>query len=368
MRSNYRTLKEFIRPIKEKNKNLIYSELLGINIDKYFMPSVANVVGTNMANYKIVRPGQFSCNRMHVGRDYRIPIALSDKEGPFIVSPAYDVFEIINTNELLPDYLMMWFSRKEFDRNAWFHTDGDVRGGLAWEAFCNLELPVPSINTQRRIVAEYKAVENRIKLNEQLIDKLEETAQTIYRRWFVEGVELKNLPEGWHKGKLSDLIEVKYGKAYSHLGQGEIPLYGSGGLMGKVNKAIYTKPSVLIPRKGTLRNIMFVNQPFWCVDTMFYSVFKNEINGYYSFYILNQLDFEIYNQGSAVPSMTTAFLNDIDVVIPDSETLIDFNEKLRLLVAHKESLVKEIQKLSELKEVLTSKMTKVEHRKEMARV
>ncbi|MEZ4817701.1 MAG: restriction endonuclease subunit S [Flavobacteriaceae bacterium] len=359
MKLSYKRLGDYIEPIKLRNSELNAKELLGININKYFMTSVANIVGTDLSKYKIVLKDQFACNRMHVGRDYRIPIAISQSQEPFMVSPAYDVFEIKNTKKLLPEYLMMWFSRSEFDRNAWFYTDADVRGGLAWQAFEDMQLPIPHPNKQREIVNEYNTIKNRINLNNQLIQKLEETAQAIYREWFVEGLDLENLPEGWKMGKLSDLIEIKYGKAYSHLEEGDIPLYGSGGLMSKVNKPLYKKPSVLIPRKGTLRNIMFVNHAFWCVDTMFYSIFKDEKVGYYAYYILKQLDFEALNQGSAVPSMTTAFLNDIDVVLPNQKRLNDFNEVLHKLISHKESLENENQKLSELKDLLLSKLATI---------
>jgi type I restriction enzyme S subunit len=180
MASNYKRLGDYIKVVREKNIDLKATKLLGINIDKFFMPSVANVIGTDMSNYKIVKHGQFACNRMHVGRDYRIPIALSREVNPFMVSPAYDVFEIIDTKVLLPEYLMMWFTRKEFDRNTWFHTDADVRGGLPWNAFCDLELPIPSPEKQQEIVREYHTIQNRITLNNQLISKLEETAQAIF--------------------------------------------------------------------------------------------------------------------------------------------------------------------------------------------
>lgn len=156
MKSNYRRIGDFIRPIKLKNKDGKLSTLLGINIDKYFMPSVANVIGTNLNRYKVVQYNQFACNRMHVGRDERLPIALSKNENDFLVSPAYDVFEIINTSEVLPEYLMMWFSRAEFDRNAWFYTDADVRGGLSWNAFIDMKLPVPTLEKQQAIVKEYQ--------------------------------------------------------------------------------------------------------------------------------------------------------------------------------------------------------------------
>lgn len=228
MRSGYKRLGNYIKEVKERNVNGSVALLLGINIDKFFMPSVANVVGTDMSTYKLVKKGQFACNRMHVGRDYRLPIALSRHEEPFLVSPAYDVFEIIDTRVLDSEYLMMWFSRKEFDRNAWFYTDADVRGGLAWKSFCDMQLPVPDIDVQREIVREYNVVVNRIKLNEQLCTKLEETAQAIYKQWFVDfefpdengkpykssGGEMEfckelemEVPKGWEYKKLEELTD-----------------------------------------------------------------------------------------------------------------------------------------------------------------
>lgn len=235
MRSNYRRIGDFIQQVKVKNKDGACDLLLGINIDKYFMPSVANVVGTDLTKYKIIQKNQFACNRMHVGRDNRIPLALSKNSNPFIVSPAYTVFEITNTSELHPEYLMMWFSRAEFDREAWFHTDADVRGGLPWNLFCDIELPVPSIEKQREIVKEYNTIVNRIKLNEQLNQKLEETAQALYKYWFVDfeftnkngqpykssggsmvyNVELdQEIPMGWKASELEGLINYKKGNAF----------------------------------------------------------------------------------------------------------------------------------------------------------
>ncbi|MDO5510777.1 MAG: restriction endonuclease subunit S, partial [Weeksellaceae bacterium] len=184
MQQNYKRLGDYIRLVNVRNGDGSIKELLGININKFFMPSVANVVGTDLSKYKVVSKNQFACNRMHVGRDYRIPIAKSDSPTKFIVSPAYDVFEVIDEHEVLPDYLMLWFKRKEFDRNAWFYTDADVRGGLSWTAFSNIQFPLISISKQKEIIAEYEAVEERIRLNNTLCEKLEETAQTLYRHWF----------------------------------------------------------------------------------------------------------------------------------------------------------------------------------------
>ena len=186
MTKNYKRLGDYIQEVKVRNADLKAEKLLGINIDKFFMPSVANVVGTDLSVYKIVKKNQFACNRMHVGRDYRLPISMSKTDEEFMVSPAYDVFEIIDTDILYPGYLMMWFSRREFDRNAWFYTDADVRGGLHWKALCDMQLPIPSITKQHEIVKEYNVIQNRIALNQQLIQKLEETARAIYKQWFVD--------------------------------------------------------------------------------------------------------------------------------------------------------------------------------------
>ena len=356
MGNRYKHLGDYIHKVENRNRDLKVSKLVGLSMTKEFRVSTSNIVGTDMSVYKVVNKWQFSCDFMSVIRVHKFPVVLKTDDDPVLVSPAYTVFEVNDENELNPEYLMMWFRRSEFDRYADFKCDSAIRGGFDWDALCDCMLPIPSIEKQREIVREYNTIQNRINLNNQLIAKLEETAQTIYKQWFVEGIDFENLPKGWNTGKLADLIEIKYGKSYSHLEEGEIPLYGSGGLMSKVNKPLYTKPSVLIPRKGTLSNIMFIKHPFWCVDTMFYSIFKNEINGYYSYYILKQLDFDALNQGSAVPSMTTAFLNDIDVVLPNKDILKNFNEVLHKTISHKENIERENQKLEELKELLLGRM------------
>ena len=186
MRSNYRKIGDFIRLVDLRNKGLRIEKLMGLTVNKQFIPSVANIVGSDMENYKIIRKGQFACSLMQVRRDKKIPVALLQDFDEAIISQAYPVFQVINENILAPDYLMMWFSRTEFDREACFYAVGGVRGSLEWEDFCNMELPIPPIEKQHEIVAEYQAVQKRIQLNEQLIQKLEETAQAVYRRWFVE--------------------------------------------------------------------------------------------------------------------------------------------------------------------------------------
>ena len=172
MKSNYDILGNHIRLIDTRNRESITDRVLGINIDKFFMPSVANVIGTDLSKYKLITKGKFACNPMHVGRDERLPVALYDEEEPAIVSPAYFMFEVIDNSILNEDYLMMWFRRPEFDRICWLHTDGSVRGGITWDDICRLELPIPPIENQLEIVNSYKTITERIALKQKINDNL----------------------------------------------------------------------------------------------------------------------------------------------------------------------------------------------------
>jgi type I restriction enzyme S subunit len=186
MQSNYKKIGKYVKQVSARNNDLSVTGLKGININKHFMPSVANINGTDLSKYRVVSKGQFAFNPMHVGRDEILPISMLEEDDKVVVSPAYVVFEIVDKNELLPEYLMMWCRRPEFDRNAWFTTDSSVRGGFSWSDFCDMNIPVPSPDKQREIVKEYNVIVNRIKLNEHLNQKLEETAQAIYKQWFVD--------------------------------------------------------------------------------------------------------------------------------------------------------------------------------------
>lgn len=138
----------FIEQVSTRNVDLKVNDLRGINMNKEFIVSVANTIGTDMSKYRVVKPSQFAFNPMHVGRDHLVPISLLKGSTPVIVSPAYTVFRVTKPSELLPQYLMLWFRESDFDRRAWFTTDNSVRGGFSWEALCNMAVPFPEIHTQ----------------------------------------------------------------------------------------------------------------------------------------------------------------------------------------------------------------------------
>jgi type I restriction enzyme S subunit len=172
MKSNYEALGKHIRLVDYRNSAEVTSTVLGISIDKEFMPSVANVIGTDLSRYKLISKGLFACNPMHVGRDERLPIALYENEEPAIVSPAYFMFEIIDRTILNEEYLMMWFRRPEFDRECWFMTDGSVRGGITWDDLCRIQLPVPPYERQLDVVESYRAITRRIAMKKEINDNL----------------------------------------------------------------------------------------------------------------------------------------------------------------------------------------------------
>ena len=186
MKSNYEPIGKHIQLVDYRNSEEVTSTVLGISIDKEFMPSVANVIGTDLSRYKLISKGLFACNPMHVGRDERLPIALYEKDSPAIVSPAYFMFEIIDRDVLNEEYLMMWFRRPEFDRECWFMTDGSVRGGITWEDLCRIKLPVPSYARQCEIVESYRAITDRIALKRAENDNLIDITDTIFFKVFLE--------------------------------------------------------------------------------------------------------------------------------------------------------------------------------------
>lgn len=227
-RSEYRRLGDYILPTMEKNVGLKVRLSQGINNNKYFQNP--RQVAQDSENDQIVRRGQFAFNKATTRNGEKISIAYRDGED-CTVSSAYQVFYIKDEEQLNPYYLMLWFKLPEFGRYARFKSHGSAHEFCTFEEMCNVLLPVPSIEEQRRIVSEYQTVERRIKNNVAMIKKLEETAQAIYHHTFVEGIDENNLPEGWRMGCLGDICEFSNGKL-KEPSSGEIPIYGGNGIVG----------------------------------------------------------------------------------------------------------------------------------------
>ncbi len=372
--TTYHRLGDYIREVNVRNRDLKVTKPMGINIDKHFMPSVANVIGTDLSNYKMVHKKQFACNLMHVGRDEKIPMAMMTGDETIIVSPAYFVFEIIKTDMLLPEYLMMWFSRPEFDRNAWFYTDADVRGGMDKKAFMDMRLPVPTLARQREIVAEYETLTRRIRLNEQMIAKLEETAQALYRKMFVDSVDKENLPEGWRMGKLSEIANITMGQSpdgetYNLNGEGMIFYQGRTDFGRRFPTArVYTTNPTRYAKKGDI--LLSVRAPVGdlniashdcCIGRGLASLRSRYNCQSYLFYQLQNLS-NIFNvsddEGTIFGSINKDDLFNIEIVIPALQKMKMFEERATIIDKQIEIKDKEINNLVELQSLLLAKMGK----------
>ena len=357
----YKRLGDYIREVNVRNRELKVTKPMGINIDKHFMPSVANVIGTDLSTYKLVSRMQFACNLMHVGRDEKIPMAMLTEDKPIIVSPAYFVFEVIESNLLLPQYLMMWFRRKEFDRNAWFYTDADVRGGMSKEALLDMRLPIPSITRQREIVAEYETLTNRIRLNNQMIQHLEATAQALYRKTFVDNIDKENLPEGWRMGTLGEVATFKYGKlAEKHVRSKEYPypVFSGYAVTGYTDEYTLKEPTIVIIARGDAGTGRICMSPKECfLSNLAIAIeTKDVLIKDYLYYHLLDSDTMSLRSGSAQAQITINNVEPFEIMIPAKEVCMDFTQKVETL--YQAILIKkqEIEKLTELQSLLLAKM------------
>ena len=212
-------------------------------------------------------------------------------------------------------------------------------------------LSLPTLAEQKRIVEYLYMLDQKIDVNRQINDNLQQQAQAIYSSMFID-----NPDPAWSHGHLSDLITVKYGKDHKKLADGIYPVYGSGGIMRYVERPLYNEESVLIPRKGTLNNVMYVNQPFWSVDTMFYTEMKLPNVAKFVYHFVKAKDLASMNAGSAVPSMTTDILNAMEVVIPSTSALEEFESLVAPMYEAMEANDVQSKALSQMRDTLLPKL------------
>lgn len=397
MQKDYKRLGDYIREVDVRNDGLKVTNLLGLTINKEFIRSVANTVGTDMEKYKIIRKNQFACSTMQVRRDGKMPIALL-KEDKAIISQAYPVFEIINENKLLPEFLMMWFTRSEFDREACFHAVGGVRGSIEWEDFLNMQLPIPSIEKQQEIVNEYHAVQRCINLNNQLIQKLEETAQAIYKQWFMDfefpneegkpykssggemvDSELGEIPKGWRVERLEIACEKIYGfpfdsNKFTNDPYNNTPLIRIRDILNGFSeiftseivesKYILQNGDLLIGMDGTFHMSIWYNKKAYLNQRVVrFRPLINELSNLQVLYSIKQqiTDLEKNIQGTTVAHLSDQHIKKISIVIGDCQiqNLITpfFLELTQSMMIKKQ----EIQILTKLQSFLLSKLVTIEN-------
>lgn len=389
MKSNYEPLGKHIQLVDYRNSEEVTSTVLGISIDKEFMPSVANVIGTDLSRYKLISKGLFACNPMHVGRDERLPIALYEKDSPAIVSPAYFMFEIIDRDVLNEEYLMMWFRRPEFDRECWFMTDGSVRGGITWDDLCRIKLPVPSYARQCEIVESYRAITDRIALKRAENDNLEATIQAAFDKAFHDaGVSLpetiikqNKVPQGWTDATVGDFASVQTGPFGSQLHNEDyvesgtpiitvehmdgkyiahrnLPLVSQNDV-DRLRKYDLHTGDIVFSRVGSVDRAVMVSQheDGWLFSGRCLRVRPYDPNtGSYFLWWFNQPVIRQLVTASAVgatmPSINTSILNSIRIVFPQKDIVTQFCKMADGLIEIIATNLEEIRKLNDAREYI----------------
>lgn len=258
-----------------------------------------------------------------------------------------------DTSKILPLYLYFYLkSEPVIDA---LQTLAETRSGtfpqITFTQLANLTIPVPSIAEQETVVSIIKCMEDKLNCNTRINDNLQQQAQAIFASMFVD-----NAGPTWQQGHLSDLVTVRYGKDHKKLADGIYPVYGSGGIMRHVERPLYDKESVLIPRKGTLNNVMYVNQPFWSVDTMFYTEMRLPNVAKFVYHFVKAKDLASMNAGSAVPSMTTDILNAMEVAIPPASVLEEFESLVAPMYRAMQENDAQSNKLADLRDTLLPKL------------
>ena len=386
-REHYHRLGDYIHLVDVRNRDLTVTNLLGVSITKTFIPSIANTIGTDMSTYKIVEPYQFAYGPVTSRNGDKITFALYKGEDKCIISSAYVTFEIVDKKKLDPDYLMMWALRPEFDRYARFMSNGSAREIFSWEDMCNVYLPVPDIDEQRRIVAEYHAVEARLSANNRLIEKLEETAQAIYRKMFIEGVDIGNLPLGWSFKQLKDVVKVKGGK---RLPKGEeltdtpnshpyikvadmtksrfIELndsfqYVEDDVQSSISRYIVSSGDVILSIVGTIGNVNIVgdsldnaNLTENCVKLVGKKELSNLIYAFLSS-PEGRKQIEQAIVGGVQSKLPIYNIEKLNIVIPDSDSLDLFNNRILTINKAITLAIKDNNKLTELSLLMHARLS-----------
>ncbi len=408
MKSNYKPIGDYIQRVEHRNRDLKVTRLLGLSMTKEFRETTSNIVGTDMSVYRVMSKYQFACDFMSPIRVNKLPVVLKLDDEPNLVSPAYPVFEIIDRNNLYPEYLMMWFRRSEFDRYATFKCDAAIRGGYEWNELCETLIPIPSITKQKEIVKEYNVIQNRITLNQQLIQKLEETAQAIYKQWFVDfefpdengkpyksnGGEMvfnqeleREIPKGWESVNLSSMVNIKDGTHDSpnpieigfqlvtstHLNLYDISLKETYNISEadyiQTNKrSKVEKCDILFSMIGTvgLVNYVLYDQINFAIKNvgLFKTSEKKEIAEYILFYLKSDYikSYLVSNpNGSTQNYVTLSFLREMPIILPLEETLNKFKKTSKKIIETTHLTVKENNLLEEMKNLLLSKLATIEN-------
>lgn len=383
MKSNYKAIGELVERIDERNRDGSITTLIGVSIDKKFIPSVANVVGTDLTNYKVIRKYDFAVSLMQVSRDEKIPVACQKEYDAAIMSPAYPIFRVKDTNIIIPEYLEMWFMRSEFDREASFVAVGGVRGSMPWEEFAKLKLPVPNIEIQKEIVSSYRAITDRITLKKRINDNLEATARAIYKSFFVDFEPFGfSQPDSWEEVTVDDIAkEVVCGKtpptANAENYGGTVPFITIPDMHGSVyttsaerflsDKGVATQANKMLPENSicvsciaSVGLVCLTAEPSQTNQQINSIICKDNISPFYVYIKMTTLS-EYLKQlgagGSTTLNVNKTLFGQIPILLPEESVMQEFHGKVEPLFFAIRVNQYEMQHLDSLKSLLLTQIS-----------
>ena len=380
MKSCYK-LGELIRNVDVKNKDLHCNNLRGLSMTKEFRPSTSNIVGTDLSKYKIVAQKQFACDFMSTIRVHKMPIAFNTGKEEILVSPAYAVFEVVDEKIILPEYLMMWFSRTEFDRYADFRSDAAIRGGFGWNELCETSISIPCITDQYKIVFEYQAITERIALKQKINDNLEATLNTVFVKMYEETDEdssvllselcsLASSKRVFAEDYVSDGVPFYRGKEITQKRNGEPisdPLFISHNHFAslKANYGIPVCGDILITAVGTIGNSYFVqDEEFYFKDGNIIWL-KDFIEPSLNYYIYDYMQTPIFKRqlegiciGSTQTALTIVALSNLKVKKPRTAELALYCKKSKALRSAIQTNNGEIERLTQVAKAMLASLSR----------
>ena len=370
----YRRIGDLVDLIDERNKDEKVKTLIGVSIDKCFIKSVANTIGTDLSKYQVIRKFDFACSLMQVSRDGKIPIACLKDYDEAIMSPAYYIFRIKNTEEILPDYMAMWFMRPEFDREASYIAVGGVRGSMPWEDFCDMKLPVPPLNEQQKIVDTYNAITNRIQIKQKINENLEKTAQCLFEEIFRGNLQKEEI-------SFTDVIKLSGGGTPSttepSFWQGNIPFFTPADINNSVfclnteknltetgldncSSRLYPSNTTFVSCRGTVGKLAISGVPM-AMNQSCYALKDKESK--YPFFTYSFSKYAIAKlkekaSGAVFSALVTRDFEMEKVFNPKNDDIEDFESKVKSVFDNIKENEREILILSNLRQSVVSQISK----------
>ena len=325
-----------------------YLRITDINDDGTLNLNDLKSVDDEKAKEYLLKPNDivFARTGASTGRNY----FYDGSDGEFVYAGFLIKFSI-DDKKINPEYVKYYCQSSDY--KGWINSfnTGSTRGNINAQTLGKMPIPLLERKQQDGLVDILSCIDEKIKKNNQINNNLQQQTQAIYASMFID-----NADSAWEQGHLSDLITVKYGKDHKKLAAGSYPVYGSGGIMRYVERPLYDKESVLIPRKGTLNNVMYVNQPFWSVDTMFYTEMRMQNVAKFVYHFVKAKDLASMNAGSAVPSMTTDILNAMEVIIPPASVFEEFESLVAPMYRAMQENAIQSEKLAILRDTLLPKL------------